>query len=478
MRNAGTSEGVRPSGPVAASFFSDRRTPFVDYALTLIDGIGSVRLTPIDDGANSTPVDVYYGNDKERPCLLRIPWVAGYSVASVPGLPDKRSDFQPGDVFPYDLFSAVRFWLADEAHQNAPDTVFDEHGRLRPERSAQELIGVREIPVVNAYLLQVRSWIAARLRIPESSHLPPGKRGVVVLSHDVDSPIDPGSPWHATALAFANLRRGIKVGASAAYACGAAQYAVRSRFRDPRGRHCLFQDVMGAEERKGFRSTFFFAATSRFSINGCRRDVAYDVTRSPLRPILPQLIGRGHTVGLHVGYLARADAGHIESERERLEDVAGAPVRGSRHHYYHMTRPFWASLAAHGQAGLRFDSSISYNHAPGYRLGIALPFQPWNPETGRPVSTIQIPTMLMDSMLMTQPGQSVEAAVERTQGLLTNLKRFEGVAALDWHEYTSFPGSKRYRLWGETYLALLDLLAGDPEICVQTYEEAISSRAH
>jgi hypothetical protein len=57
------------------------------------------------------------------------------------------------------------------------------------------------------------------------------------------------------------------------------------------------------------------------------------------------------------------------------------------------------------------------------------------------------------------------------------LKRFEGVAAIDWHEYTSFPASKRYRRWGEAYLALLDQLAADPEIAVQTFDELVAGVA-
>ena len=173
------------------------------------------------------------------------------------------------------------------------------------------------------------------------------------------------------------------------------------------------------------------------------------------------MASRGFGVGLHIGYRARAQAVRIAAERERLEAIAETQVTGSRHHYWHMTRPFWASLEAHGRAGLLFDSSVGFNSAPGYRLGVALPFHPWNPETGSVVPTLQIPTLAMDSMLMLPRAASVDAVIERFDGVLAALKRYEGVAALDWHEYTSFPGSTRYRAWGEAYLSLLDHLAGD-----------------
>ena len=460
---------------VALTFAADAHDPFVDYTRDLIAYATGLRLEPVPDSGGA--VDVYYGNDERRPCGLRIPRVGRYDLASVPGLHDPaaaRLAAGAGEVFPFDVFSAVRFWLADEGNADAPASAYDEHGRLRADRSAQEALGLREAPVVNAYLLHLRAWLEARLAVEGASPLPEGKRCVIVLSHDVDSPVDPGSPRHAIGAATARVRRAEKPLRSAAYAAGAIAYGLASRVRDPRARHRLFADVMDAEERRGFASTFFFAAVSRFDRQGVRRDVGYDVGRPPLVESLREVAGRGFGIGLHVSYQAGADGTRIAAERRRLEAVAGVPVVGSRHHYWHMTRPFWPSLEAHAQAGLRFDSSVAFNAAPGYRLGVALPFRPWNPETRAAVSVLQVPTLVMDSMLVSGRA-SVPVAVERFDRLLDGLKRYEGVAALDWHEYTSFPGSRRYATWGNSYLAVLDHLAADPAVLVQTYDSLVAA---
>jgi hypothetical protein len=237
----------------------------------------------------------------------------------------------------------------------------------------------------------------------------------------------------------------------------------------------VFDEVMDAEEERGFRSTFFFAAVSRFDADGTRLDVGYDVRRKPLPESVGAVVARGFGLGLHVGYRARADATRIAGERARLEAVAGARATGTRHHYWHMTRPFWRSLEAHAAVGFSFDSSVGFNSAPGYRLGVALPFEPWNPETGARIPVLQVPVLAMDSMVMLQPDTSPEAVGDRLAGLLEGLQRFEGVAAIDWHEYTSFPASKRYRRWGEAYLALLDHLAADPAIAVQSFDELVAA---
>jgi hypothetical protein len=448
-------------------FAADVHSPFVDYALTLVEQVTGVRLEP--GGAVGAGAGVYYGNDEARPCALRIPFVAAYGIDDIPGVP---VDARGGHSFPFDVFAALRFWLADEPHENAPASSFDQHGRLRSELSAQVRLGLAEVPIVNAYLLHLRSWLERTTGASGRSQLPADRRAAVVLSHDVDSPVDPGSPWHAASLALKNVRRGVRVGPSLAYAAGAFWYSGSSRVRDPHARHALFDDIVAEEERRGFRSTFFFAATSRFSPEGCRRDVGYDVTRPPFPETVRALRARSTPVGLHIGYLAHGNAARIAAERERLEDVVGEPVTGSRHHYYHLGRPAWAGLAAHAAAGLRVDSSICFNDVPGYRLGAALPFRPWNPRTQSAVGTVQVPTVLMDSMLFSPASPGLDAVLERVSGLLTTLKQFEGVAAIDWHEYTSYPGSRRYGPWGEGYLAILDLLAADPEIAVLTYEEA------
>jgi hypothetical protein len=455
------------------SFGADAPDPFVDYAVDLIARATGIGLRAPRDGAE---VDVYYGDDVARPCRLRIPRVAGYTAATVPRRPDTGSVAYQASAsrdLPFDLFSAVRFWLADEANAAAPPDAFDEHDRLRAERSTQEALGLREVPIVNAYLLFFRAWAEARTGVTSASALPPGKRCIVVLSHDVDSPIDPGSPWHAAGAAWGNVRAARKPLRSVAYAAGVAAHALRWRALDRSGKHGVFEHVMDAEEQRGFRSTFFFAAVSRFDAEGTRLDVGYDVRREPLPESVRAVVSRGFGLGLHVGYEARADAMRIASERARLEDVAGASANGTRHHYWHMTRPFWKSLEAHGAAGFNYDSSVGFNSAPGYRLGIALPFRPWNPETRAPIPVLQVPALMMDSMVMSEP--SLEAVGERVAGLLEGLKRFEGVAAIDWHEYTSFPASRRYRRWGEAYLALLDHLAADPEIAVQTFDELVAA---
>ncbi len=454
---------------------ADGGDPFVDYALDLAGGwLGhDLELAAPGDG----PVDILHGDAGERPARLRIPRVARYTADDVPcPEPPRAGDPPPDDTLPFDLFAAMRFWLADEAHEDERDPAsFDARGRLLARASAGARTGTLERPVVNAYLLHLRRHVEARLDAPARRALPAGRRCVVALSHDVDRPIDPRDPRTEIGLALRGALRGVRPAEAAE---NAARRVARSgiALATREGRHWLFDEVVAEEARRGFRSAFYFAATHRYARGGHANDVGYDLRSPRMRAVARSLRERGTEVGLHIGYLAGGDATAIARERAIAEEASGGPVAGARHHYF-MPHPFWAALEAHGRAGLRYDTSVGFNEAPGYRLGIALPFRPFNPLTGRAVSCVQVPTFAMDAALFAAPGTDADAAVAHVERLVAALKAAEGVASLDWHDYSSYPGSRSHAAWGRAYLGVLDLLAADPEVAVLRPDEAAALAA-
>lgn len=452
--------------------FACQPDPFVTYALHLFADYSALQVEVREAAGGFT--DVYYGDDASRPCALRIPKTQGFGVNDIPAPPtdeDLRFAAVSNAAFPFDFFEAVRFWLSDQGNAGAPPSAYDEHERLRASESAQELRGVREVPVVNAYFALLQAYIEARLEIraPQS----PSERGscVVILTHDVDLPIN---PWDATqdlwlaGLALANHKpresvNRMRSAGSRLWNAG----TLRSE------RRWLFDEIMKSENRFGFRSTFFFASLSR--AEGSFFDVAYDVRTPRFRRLIEKLTAEDWEVGLHVSYDARQSAERIAAERVRLESITKRRVQGTRHHYWHMARPMWQTLADHGKAGISYDTSIAFNEQPGYRLGIAFPFYPWDPRSKSALPTLQIPTLFMDGSFFYDLNQTVENVIRHVAALLEDLKRLNGVVAIDWHDYTSYPASLRYRVWGEAYLEILNLLAADHRISVQSCTQFLST---
>ncbi len=208
-----------------------------------------------------------------------------------------------------------------------------------------------------------------------------------------------------------------------------------------------------------------FAVKTLYDADGSIYDVAYEYS-ARFEPVYREIASRGGEVGLHISYNARESAARIGNERHALEHASGQAVRGSRHHFWHMSRPAWNTLTDHGLAGLHYDTSIAFNEAPGYRLGIGFPFFPWDPENARKIPTLQIPTFVMDKSLFQSPNADVHSARAEFVALLEELKRNRGVAAIDWHVRSSYPGSRAFEQMGRAYLEILDVLAADSEVAV------------
>ncbi len=454
------------------TFETSSDSPFISYVLDLAARFCGVGLAPVEPSALVHRVDVYYGNDETRPCILRIPRVAGYSLQGIPSVPsddDEAMAEKSQAPFPFDLFAAIRFWLADEGNASLPGEAYDSHNRLCADRSSMELCGVREVPLVNAYLLLFRHWLEVRFKVRGTGILPAGKRCMVVLSHDVDSPVSYGDPGHRLWMAFKSIRQG-RFRFTLSHLYGGFVQTLRWLKR-PGQKWWLFREIMEAEERYDFRSSFFFAPTSRFITGASPLDVEYDISAPRFRRIFSEILERGWEIGLHIGYNSCRSSEVIRSEKDALEEAVGQEILGCRHHYWHMKRPFWPTLEDHAKAGLRYDSSIAFNESPGYRLSIAFPFYPWNPLSGGVIGTLQIPVIVMDDAFFCRGGQTVEATLNHFERLLNQLKMFEGVAAIDWHVRTSYPGSFMCRDYGEAYMAIVDMLGADDDVCVQSCAE-------
>lgn len=457
----------------AATAFLHNQSPYHEYVLELLGEQLGVRFETVPD-LHRGRVELYHGNDHTVDCTIRVPAVDHYTEATIPLLPtdaDRARALDPTASFPFDLFSAIRFWMSDEANAAAPPEAINDHDQLVAAASAQHRLGVLDVPIINAYLQLFLDFLRGRCGLGRLRWIPDGKRCVVVLSHDADTPIDPGDPRHAAWRAGHSLRGGDVLQAGR-HALSAAARTAR-RLRQRRERAWLFEELTAVETRLGFRSTFFFCARSRSDPHGSPFDESYDIAAPRFRRLFASLHDGGFEVGLHASYNARDDVRLLTEECERLERISGLPVLGNRHHYWHMNQPFWSTLDDHAAAGLVYDSSVAFDESPGYRLGFAFPCKLWNPIRDGRIEAIQIPTMVMDGGYFYRQGQTVDAVLAHFEQLMHNLKRFGGVAAINWHPRACMPLDGPFLQWGQAFTAILDMLASDHEVSVQSMAELL-----
>ena len=188
--------------------------------------------------------------------------------------------------------------------------------------------------------------------------------------------------------------------------------------------------------------------------------MTYDASRRRYRSLFRYLTAGGWEVGVQASYLAGSDAALIRSQAGRLAELAGAGAVGVRHHYLRLDcdDPM-RSLARHADAGLLYDATVGFNDCPGFRAGVALPYQLFDQDAGAVRPFVELPMTLADMHL---PRDDSETAVAMILDHLETVRSLGGLAVLNWHvgHWESDPA------WRAAYCAACRYVAEDADVWV------------
>jgi len=291
-----------------------------------------------------------------------------------------------------------------------------------------------------------------------------GARFAVALTHDVDN------PWRWTRNGVLGAAARLKVHALAGR-MGPALHETRSLARVPlhklRGTdpNWRFTEIAAAERAHDARSTFFLLAG-----HGHRADGGAPETYDRLRPRLVEtLLGAGAEVGLHGSYLAAEDLERLARERALLAQLDG-PLIGQRYHYLRVDPH--RNLAPLAGIGFRYDTSLGFPDALGFRAGIAHPFRPWDFARERPADLVEVPLAVMDATLAEEryEGLSAAEAKPRVLALLDWAAEHGGAFSILWHP-ERFDGPSA-RGWDRLYFELIEAVRERDGICMAAGELA------
>jgi peptidoglycan/xylan/chitin deacetylase (PgdA/CDA1 family) len=291
-----------------------------------------------------------------------------------------------------------------------------------------------------------------------------GAKFAVALTHDVDV------PWRWTRIGMHGAAARLK-GHLLARRAGPALHEAHALARVPlhklRGSdpNWRFAEIVAEENAHGARSTFFVMAG-----HGHRADGAAPESYDRLRPRLVEtLVETGAEVGLHGSYLAAEDLDRLARERALLAQLDG-PLVGHRYHYLRVDPH--RNLVPLVDVGFRYDTSLGFPDALGFRAGIAHPFRPWDLERNRPADLVEVPLAVMDATLAEEryEGLSAEAAKPRVFSLLDWAAEHGGGFSILWHpERFDAPSS---RGWDRLYFDVIYAVRERGGVCVSGGELA------
>ena len=278
----------------------------------------------------------------------------------------------------------------------------------------------------------------------------------IALTHDVDT------PWRWTRIGVrgsaARLKRNVlqaRAGPAFREATALAAAPVhRARGSDPNWR---FREIL---ERERTGSTFFVLAAHNDPHDGPAPE-RYE----ELRPRLVETIrDAGGEIGLHGSYTAADNPQRLADEHAKLEALAG-PVAGHRYHYLRVD-PHRNMT----QLPFRYDATLGFPDAVGFRAGIARPFHPWDFERDAPAEILEIPLAAMDATLAEERylGLSAKRAAPQLRALVDWAASNGGAFSVLWHPDRFDPLTSGG--WDRLYWKFLDEVQARGGICMSAGE--------
>lgn len=281
-------------------------------------------------------------------------------------------------------------------------------------------------PIINEYVeifwnLLVQLW-------PRLQRLP--RQGQSLISHDVDWPFYAYGKSKARmakeAIADAIKRRNFQ----SAFKKGAAIWRTRNGnySGDPFN---TFHWLMKQSEEAGLRSAFYFITEE--TVPGI--DGNYSIDNPEIQRVLREIHDRGHEIGLHPSYDTYLNPERIKFQYEKLLEVAESnrivqQQWGGRQHYLRWKAPdTWQHWE---DAGLQYDSTLSYADAPGFRCGVCYEYSVFNLRTRTALKLKERPLIIMEQTVM-QMNLHRDETLHRIKTLQAQCKRFEGNFTLLWH---------------------------------------------
>lgn len=395
--------------------------------LALEGGEGSIVFDTIEPGfthaRSDQPFTQWHAEREGWQSVLGGPLPAP-GVASLPTpLIEKRGS----DTYVHYDILGLTFWMLARIEEIGR-TDLDNHDRFPATSSHAYKHGYLDRPVVDEWLHVLRQviewqWVGADLKRHQFK---------ICVSHDVDRPSRYGfaSPRNLLLRMGADLARGdLRSALYGPLICLITKTKLHEA--DPFN---TFDWLMDQSERCGLKSAFYFIC-GRTSPS---MDGEYDIEHPAMRDLLRRIHARGHEIGLHPSYNTFKNPSSLKSEADRLwrvceEEHIQQTAWGGRMHYLRWKQP--DTLRACNEAGMAYDSSLTYADHAGFRCGSCFDFPGFDAVGGEKLAVRVRPLIVMEASVFGENymGLSSENARQVLKRLKERCRAVKGRFTLLWH---------------------------------------------
>ncbi len=334
---------------------------------------------------------------------------------------------KPGSDFPFDIFAAS-FYLVTRYEEYLEFTP-DKHGRFRASDSLAFKNGFLGIPVIDLWTKEMSKAMLKKL--PMLTYRRNEFRSLITIDSDE---------------AFENTGSGLFRSISDIFREKKNKKSSTADGDRRNGNEKDPYDVFGYITEKLSPvvndSLFFFPVgdNSEFDKNPSWKNDKY---RSLIKSI-----SRKFPTGLHPSFKAAVKPAMLIAEHDRLGLITEKIIELNRFHFCRLFFPSsYRTLLA---AGITFDYSMGYPEEPGFRAGIARPFNFYDLTDDLHTKLRIFPFQVMDQTLFEYKQLNCEEAKETINKLINETKKAGGLFVSIWHN-TSLLESPDFKVKRELF---------------------------
>lgn len=329
----------------------------------------------------------------------------------------------------YDILG-LTYWMLNRIEEIG-STELDNHGRFPATSSHAYKHGYLERPVVDEWLdilgqVIQKVWPNIQLKQHQFS---------MKVSHDVDAPsfLFSFKPWKTVIRIMGGhllKRKNIKAFFQTLW----LKLSTR-KYLHPNDPFNTFDWIMSTSEKYKLKSAFYFIAGHTDK----RTDHEYNINNIIIRNLMIEMNKRGHEIGLHPSYGTYKKPELIKKEANALRLVLEKikikqETYGGRMHYLRWEHP--VTMQAWEDAGMNYDTTLSYADRAGFRCGTCFEYTAFNPLTQKQLSLKIRPLIAMECTIIAENYMNLaysEKALSKFLKLKNNCRKVNGCFTLLWH---------------------------------------------
>jgi hypothetical protein len=333
---------------------------------------------------------------------------------------------------PFDIFAASFFLVSryEEYLESQPD----EFGRFKASSSLSFRNGFLGIPIVDLWAKELSK--AFLKRFPTLVFRRSDYKALITV--DADQPF--AYLGKSLFRSIGGLFRDMKNNSGTV---GNRYRIVKSGENDP---YEVFEYIIENIEKNNADARFFFPVGdhSEYDKNPSWKNNDY---RNLIHSIADKFIA-----GLHPSFISAGDFSMINSEARRLMIILNKEIKLSRFHYIRLSMP--QSYRDILKAGITEDYSMGYPEEPGFRAGIARPYNFYDISEEQQTILKIIPFQVMDATLIKYKNLDPVASRAVILKLINETRKAGGLFVSIWHN-TSLLENNEGQAWRDVFEYML-----------------------